>query len=54
MPSGVRRSPSSRGSDCTPRQGEVGSSFAYAQLLIQPIQSLRGGDAGRFEYDRLA
>ena len=38
QPSDVRRSDSLRGSDWAPRQVLVGSSLAYCQLLIQPIQ----------------
>ena len=53
-PSGSRRSASERGTDCTPRQGDVGSSFAYSQLLIQPIQIARPSASGRLAKDRVA
>jgi hypothetical protein len=37
-----------------PRQGEVGSSLAYCQLLIQAIQIRRESEEGRSDQDRLA
>ena len=46
MPSAVRLRPSSRGMDMALRQGDVGTSSAYCQLLIQPSQSRRPSDVG--------
>src|SRR5664279_2216344 len=37
----IQRSAKALGIDCAPRHSTVGSSFAYNQLLVHPIQILR-------------